>query len=619
MQPTSKSSPRGEQLGETYDQVIRELYKGDLLEKNLFIRPRNKCSGEVQILLSKGFQCQAGVEAGTETMRKIIHSFMVANKYVGAGKNLHDRKALQYSLMVRLDLHNPSNEAERRKYNDCKGNVFGYIWAQTIIWKEGGIITRWSVGNFPIFHPCVEEWTYRYWNGEMSENVTNPIQISHVTGDALAAPAEIARLILEETSGAKQAIVSHRKLSPTRVFALNMRSNPKQASTASLKPSSDVVSAFPKSKYVSPPYSPHASGNSDALQELWSRKAHYTIHGEWTEERDASGPVPGYADSYLSDSYEVNDDFRKEKPGFTRGYHDEPDNEILNGDQRRYESIPIITTTHATQDQYIGSQTTEPSYTQPVQHASRRDSTQRLFQGIFRHLPGAQPVAPSYVSRARLLEPPRITLQSHKRPNELCYERPEAKRRCSTRVLPATKPSTPIDTTQGKVDFDELHDLQNTEDTGNSNAVERLESTQMDHIPRTFDFTSRSHLLQSPADTSSNQLPTSTLETQLCFLKLLSTLSLAHSILSGFIPTSLSEFTTLSRDWDPSRGKASCLIEALSKCKDHISAMGKYFEIAVELVEILLEQREKSEVAAGEIHGREAAIDTKESTSPRER
>ncbi len=240
MELTSKSSPRGEQLGETYDQVIRELYKGDLLEKNIFIRPRNKCSGEVQIFLSKGFQCQAGVEAGTETMRKIIHSFMVANKYVGAGKNLHDRKALQHSLMVRLDLHNPSNEAERRKYNDCKGNVFGYIWAQTIIWKEGGIITRWSVGNFPIFHPCVEEWKYRYWNGEMSENVTNPIQISHVTGDALAAPAEITRLILEETSGAKQATVSHRKPFPTRVFALNLGSNPKQASTASLEPSSDV-------------------------------------------------------------------------------------------------------------------------------------------------------------------------------------------------------------------------------------------------------------------------------------------------------------------------------------------------------------------------------------------
>lgn len=591
MEPTSKSSPRGEQLGETYDQVIRELYKGDLLEKNIFIRPRNKCSGEVQIFLSKGFQCQAGVEAGTETMRKIIHSFMVANKYVGAGKNLHDRKALQHSLMIRLDLHNPSNEAERRKYNDCKGNVFGYIWAQTIIWKEGGIITRWSVGNFPIFHPCVEEWTYRYWNEEMSENVTNPIQVSHVTGDALAAPAEITRLILEETSGAKQATVSHRKPFPTRVFALNLGSNPKQASTASLKPSSDV-SAFSKSKYVSPPYSPHASGNSTALQELRSRKAHSTIHGEWKEERDATGPVPGYADSYLSDSYEVDDDFRKEKPGFTRGYHDEPDNEILNGDQRRYESIPIITTLHATQDQYIRSQMTEPSYTQPVQHASRRGSTQRLFQGIFRHLPGAQPVAPSYVSRARLLEPPRITLQSHKRPIELCDERPEAKRRCSTSILPATILSSPIDTTHGKVDFDELHDLQNTDDTGNSNAVERLDS---------------------------NQLPTSTLETQLCFLKFLSTLSLAHSILSGFIPTSLSEFTTLSQDWDPSRGKASCLIEALSKCKDHISAMGKYFESAVELVEILLEQREKSEVAAGEIHGSEAAIDTKKSTSPRER
>lgn len=63
----------------------------------------------------------------------------------------------------------------------------------------------------------------------------------------------------------------------------------------------------------------------------------------------------------------------------------------------------------------------------------------------------AHPVAPSYVSRARLLEPPRISVQLN------CVTSDQKQ----SAVVPpgallATKPSNPTDTTQGKVAFDEL-------------------------------------------------------------------------------------------------------------------------------------------------------------------
>lgn len=604
MQSTSKSSLRGGHRGESYDRVIPALYKGDLLDSKIGIWPRNKSSDEIYLLLTRGFQALAKPGEGQyfpESMRKIIHQFMVANKYVGAGRHLRDKKELQRSLMVRLDLqHNTTNTRDRSRFDGCKCDIFTYIMKQTLRWKEKGIIIHWADITFPVFHPCVERWTHRDWNGKMPEDFAHTFGVPHLTENMLTTLAGSLRLAHERQQKANKAALTQGMQNLANASRSGTGSSSKSVPTEVPQSSSELVSAFLRDACSSVPTSPQASKDSDIIRSPLSQGAHRP-----PEEKGPSFTVRGYADSYLSDHYDIDDDLRVNEDRLRTNYQDKQGRDGLNGEHPPWKNLPFVTTHHGIGDQYVMPQTREPSCMQSVDYSSHGWSAQRVLQdsNTFEHVQRAQTVAPSYQSRSLPLDSRRPTSQSHKRSVDSYNERPEPKRNCPV-ILSATKPFHVNDLANAKANMDKIRALQRIGHTDNRNSLQRLDSTDLDGILRTSDPTFENNSLQPPTESNhgqlsqlpNNQLQDPTLETQLSFSNLLSTLSLAHSILAGFAPTSLSEFSTLSREWDPSKGKASCLSEVLFKCKDHMSAMGKYIENAIELLEISFQQHEEGEV-----------------------
>lgn len=447
------------------------------------------------------------------------------------------------------------------------------------------------------------------WNGEIPEDFAHTFGVPHLTEDMLATLATSLRSAHEKQQEVNKAALTQglQSLANTSrsVTGLSFKSVP----TEFLESSSDHVSAIFRDACSSMPTSQQAR-DSDAIQSLSSQVAHHPFGSRPPKEKGTSDTVRGYANSYLSDSYDVDDDLRVKKDGFKTTYQDKQDGDGLNVDHPPWEHLPSVATPHGIGGQYIMSHTRELSYVQPFDRTPHGWSAQSVFQhnDMFGHVQRAQTIVPSYLPRSLPLAIQRPTSQSHKRLIDSYDERPEPKRPCSVISSSATKPSQLTDLANAKANTDKIRALQNIDHTENCNVHQRLNSTDLDRILRSSESTFESHSLPKPSESNHNlisQLPNDqvqdpTLETQLSFSNLLSTLSLAQSILSKFAPTSLSQFATLSRDWDPSKGKASCLSEALFKCKDHMSAMGKYFESAIELVEILLEQREKGEVVGGD-------------------
>ena len=551
--PTNMPSDIAAYCGGTHQQAIQGLYNHDQLDPAIGIWPRNKSSDEIQLLLSKGSQATKAAERPflPEAMRKIIHQFMVANKYVGSGKHLPDKKAFQHSLMARLDLHHPLNSYQKQRFDGCKGAIFTHVMTQTLRWKETGIITHWFEGTIPLFHSCVEGWTQRHWNGEMPENVADTLGAPQSTQDTLAALAEPARFAFKKNGGDLEGAMCRTITTPSRANSLAIQRSPEPASTVFVEPR-DLVTAFPRAIL-------NAHDTDDSLDEEWNnltRSCHDKKKNRSLDEHDKAERGLGQRFQFATTRYEV------------RGQY------------------------------YYRSQTTAPSYMQRVENVRQEETA----QGVSRLADSSQPVRDPYIVVSPFIPQAHSAIsqwpvgQSYKRPMDVYSERPEPKRHCSVTQPPTTDPSIWTDLTRRKDGTTQVRVLPNVDDKEEKNVLQGFDTTGENQILRRSGSKDNRHSIQEAADTNHTEvsrLPTSALQnstfgTQFSFSGFLSNLSHTRTTLCDFAPASLSEFVAVSRNWDPSRAKTSCLSETLIVCRDHLSAMGKYFESAIELVEISL-------------------------------
>ncbi len=401
MHLTSESSLEGEHCDERHDQVIHGLHESDLLDKRIGIWPRNKSSDEIQLLLSKGFRTLAIAREGPflpDAMKRIINQFMVANKYVGSGRHLHNKKGLQRSLMVRLDLHIPENESEKKKFADCKADIFTYVMAQTKRWEESGIIISWSGNASPMFHPCVEGWTRYDWDGVILENVSHTHIVPFLAEDTLSALAGRVWLAHERIPAANKAGGSQTMATTTTAPVPNTRSSSKSASAAYSRSSSSLLSKSPSSIFSVVSASLPATKNSKAFREPWSQTTYKLPGGKPEATKGIPDTLRGHADSYLSFSYDIDDD-RDKVEDRLGGYHYKQDYRRLNRDRPLYEPSPAVTAPSRRYNQHSRLQTTEPSYTKLVEYHPYGRSSQGMIQGVdlSRHAQRAQTAAPSYL------------------------------------------------------------------------------------------------------------------------------------------------------------------------------------------------------------------------------
>ncbi len=536
MQPTTISGSSRPDPSEknNHKEVINGLYNADRLDHRIGLRPRMKSSSEVHFLLTTGFHALNKAGQGPylpEAMQKIIRQFMIANKYVGSGSHLAHKRELQNSLLVRLDLHNPSNKAEKQRFDCCKGDIFTFVAAQTREWRERGFITRWTEGSFPSFHTCVGGWTLRCWNGTMPE--------------------------------------------------------------------------------IAPGTLPTTSRLNDGTL----------------------GPFTGSVRSAIENSQEDT--------------------------RSRHGRSPVETTHNGAYSQYVRkSQATEQPYVRLPYRYLLEISPHKLppVGSSFPNTQRAQTVNSAFVPRAPSVVPQEFIAQARKRPIQYYNERREPKRHCSGTLCSTTDPPVWINPTMERNDVHNIHALQDVGNIRKSNVLQPLSNNGGNQTLRSSQYTTHGHKIQNPADTDNIQLPplrnnliptyssfprlralaseplirshrmhspadmdncqapsmlnipaqSLTLETQLSFSHVLSTLNYAHTNLSNFAPTSLAEFSALSRYWKPSEAKTSCLTELLLMCKEHVDAVGKYFESAIELMEILLREQRCEEEVVGKMEEGEA-------------
>ena len=548
---------------ERRDQVIQGLYLGDLLDHRIGVWPRMKTSSTIQLLLSGGFQKHPKGHGPflPEVFKKIIHQFMIANKYVGAGKYLPDRKDLQLSLMVRLDMHEPINDNEKSKFDYVKGDLFSYIAAQTRKWQEKGFITRWAEGFFPVFHPCVEGWTARGWNGTMPEKAQSIVE------KAQAPDTIFTALVCSGEQHISVPMLRHER-SGQYTYRSQTTEPSYLQSTNYVKPAGRIqplvnfdaqVSRVQRTQMVCPSY-PYLS--RDASIGVAPRK-YYQLDGTPPHVQRAQSELPSYTSP-------VRNAPLRETPEWLFQVDD---------------ALPHVQR----------AQTVLPYRSHQFEHAPYEGIPQRLFQvddSVSRRL-RAQTALLSYDRSAQLGVSQRVLPIRRKRSADSYHERQERKRQCLGRLTPISDPAW-IDLTSEKQDTHSVVSVQTVDATREIDVQHFLDNIEVNEPLPTSNPPSRVQTRELNSITNTPpSAPHSTLHTQHSFSHLISSLSHAHTHLSTFAPTTLAELSALSRYWNPEKTRTECLTELLFRCKEHVEAMGKYFDGAIELMKILLEEEEK--------------------------
>lgn len=152
-----EDSPSGKEKHER-ERNIEGIDRNDALHRTIGIQPRQRSSDEIRKVMSLPAVPVGQGPFFPTAMQKIMHPFMVANRYVGSEKHLWNKKALKHSLLVRLDLHAVTSlSSDRSAWNICVANVGNYITMQTTLWQQKGFITRWHEGITPTFHTLLSD------------------------------------------------------------------------------------------------------------------------------------------------------------------------------------------------------------------------------------------------------------------------------------------------------------------------------------------------------------------------------------------------------------------------------------------------------------------------------
>lgn len=148
------------------------IYKKDLLDKTIGIRPRNKKSTEVRQIKSSQDTCGDKGTGLPPLMKIIIQQFMVANGFVYPYQHLtvSERPTFRNSLLVRLDLHNTflltkESDDEQKIIKSAWASIDGYVLEKSKEWKAQGVFEQASETARPTFAAFTKDWTNRKWDG----------------------------------------------------------------------------------------------------------------------------------------------------------------------------------------------------------------------------------------------------------------------------------------------------------------------------------------------------------------------------------------------------------------------------------------------------------------------
>lgn len=164
------------------DQIIG-LDPLDLLDRTIGIKPRNQQSDEIQMILSHEWQNKTGKQfLLPDRMQRIIHQFMVANRFVSSRAFMEkgERKRLWLSLRLRLDLQEQKSKKKHEQtatdewLKKCLAitvqTVDKFIIVETKRWRAWGLFQQGSGNIPPRFHACTRDWADPDWNGRVHRN-----------------------------------------------------------------------------------------------------------------------------------------------------------------------------------------------------------------------------------------------------------------------------------------------------------------------------------------------------------------------------------------------------------------------------------------------------------------
>lgn len=152
-----------------YEEKIPGIYRKDVLDKRIGIRPRLKRSTELQELINRRHAWSANGANLPRSMQVIIQQFMVANGYVFPHKNMTpvEFSKFQDSLIRRLDLERTSlvTEQTRNFINSRWGSIDAFVAEQSRDWRARGIFKQVPDTARPTFAAFTGAWTDRTWDG----------------------------------------------------------------------------------------------------------------------------------------------------------------------------------------------------------------------------------------------------------------------------------------------------------------------------------------------------------------------------------------------------------------------------------------------------------------------
>ena len=163
------------------DERIPGIYRKDLLDGRIGIRPRNKKSIELQQL--KRPRGETFIDL-PRSMKIIIKQFMVANRYILSYQQTEcqDTPAFRNSLLTRLDLHNTSKitketSDEQRLLKLAWASVEGYVIQRSKQWQTNGVLKLVSATAQPTFAAFTSNWGLDSYNNSNS----NLAYVAHIS------------------------------------------------------------------------------------------------------------------------------------------------------------------------------------------------------------------------------------------------------------------------------------------------------------------------------------------------------------------------------------------------------------------------------------------------------
>lgn len=171
--------PHGQNLvdplrGVGYDENIPNIYRNDVLDRRIGIRPRNKKSKELRLLKDQRHARNADGASLPRSMKIIIQQFMVANGYVFPHKNLTTMEfgTFRNSLMIRLDLHKQPEVAKEMQQliKSRWGCVDAFVAKQSRDWQAQGVFKQVPETAGPTFAAFTKGWTHRTWDGSTHDH-----------------------------------------------------------------------------------------------------------------------------------------------------------------------------------------------------------------------------------------------------------------------------------------------------------------------------------------------------------------------------------------------------------------------------------------------------------------